>query len=50
MNIVVLGAAISKLGFGGEEIENSIKSIFARKGDNVVEANINALRAGMNIA
>lgn len=49
MNIVVLGAAISKLGFSAEEIENSIRSIFARKGDNVVEANIKALRAGMKI-
>ncbi|MCB5268368.1 MAG: indolepyruvate oxidoreductase subunit beta [Candidatus Cloacimonetes bacterium] len=49
MNIVVLGAAIAKLGFSNEEIEASIKAIFARKGENVVESNIAALRAGMQI-
>lgn len=49
MNIVVLGAAIAKLGFTEEEIANSIKAIFARKGESVVESNLRALQAGMNI-
>jgi len=50
MNIVVLGAAIDKLGFSSQEIENSIKAIFARKGDTVVEANLRALKAGIDIS
>lgn len=47
MNIVVLGAAIDKLGFSAAEIENSIKAIFGRKGDQIVEANLRALNAGI---
>lgn len=47
MNIVVLGAAITHLGFTAEEIEDSIKSIFSRKGDAIVQSNLKALQAGM---
>lgn len=50
MNIVVLGAAIAKLGFEAHEIQQSIKAIFARKGDNVVESNLRALTAGMELS
>ena len=49
MNIVVLGAAIKHLGFTKQEIEDAIKTIFARKGDVIVEANLRALQAGMLI-
>lgn len=49
MNIVVLGAAIAKLGFSRDEIEDSIKAIFARKGETIVEQNINALNAGIKL-
>ena len=49
MNIVVLGAAIDKLGFSPEEIHNAITDIFARKGEAIVEANIKALNAGMGM-
>ncbi|MEN6444829.1 MAG: indolepyruvate oxidoreductase subunit beta [Candidatus Cloacimonas sp.] len=47
MNIVVLGAAITHLGFTLEEIEEAIKVIFAPKGEAIVEANLRALQAGM---
>lgn len=47
MNIVILGAAIKHIGFSPEEISGAITDIFARKGENVVEANINALKAGI---
>ncbi|MBI9032181.1 indolepyruvate oxidoreductase subunit beta [bacterium] len=46
MNMVILGAAVKTLGFSLEQIENSIKEIFGKKGDAIVEANIKALRAG----
>ncbi len=48
MNIVMLGAAISKLGFSKSEIEDAITAIFKAKGDAIVEANIRALDAGIN--
>jgi indolepyruvate ferredoxin oxidoreductase beta subunit len=47
MNVVVLGAAIKHLGFTQEEIEEAIKSIFARKGELIVDANLRALQAGI---
>ncbi len=47
MNIVVLGAAITHLGFSQEEIEEAIKTIFAPKGEAIVEANLRALLAGI---
>ncbi|MCK9556782.1 MAG: indolepyruvate oxidoreductase subunit beta [Candidatus Cloacimonetes bacterium] len=50
MNIIVLGAAIKHLGFSETEIVESIKSIFSRKGESIVESNINALQAGMAIS
>ncbi len=45
-NIVMLGAASSYLGVGFESLENSIRAIFGRKGDEVVRLNIKALNAG----
>jgi indolepyruvate ferredoxin oxidoreductase beta subunit len=47
MNIVVLGAAIKHLGFSFEEIAEAIKTIFAAKGETIVEANLRALQAGI---
>jgi len=47
MNIVVLGAAIKHLGFSAVEIQDSIKAIFASKGEAIVEANLNALQSGI---
>ncbi|MDD4687129.1 MAG: indolepyruvate oxidoreductase subunit beta [Candidatus Cloacimonetes bacterium] len=48
MNIVVLGAAIKQLGFSADEIGESIKSIFVRKGEAIVDANLRALQAGIS--
>jgi indolepyruvate ferredoxin oxidoreductase beta subunit len=50
MNIVVLGAAINRLGFSEEEISESIKAIFANKGESIVEANLRALDAGIKLS
>lgn len=49
MNIVMLGAAISHLGFEEAEIAEAIRAIFASKGEAIVEANIRALQAGIAV-
>ena len=45
-NIVMLGAASPFIDLPYEALEEAIKEIFLRKGDKVIDANINALRAG----
>jgi len=50
MNIVMLGAASKHLGFAPEEFEQAIQTIFARKGELIVEANLRAFRAGLENA
>ncbi|MBR5249977.1 MAG: indolepyruvate oxidoreductase subunit beta [Bacteroidales bacterium] len=49
-NMVLLGAASPYLGMEAEKIEAGIERIFGRKGQEVVEANIQALRAGREVA
>ena len=49
-NIVLLGAAAPFLGIDIEELEEGIRTIFGRKGEQVVEMNIKALRAGCEYA
>lgn len=49
-NIVMLGAASPFIDIPYEALENAIKEIFLRKGDKVIEANINALSAGRTYA
>lgn len=49
-NMVVLGAASKYLRIDIEKLEKAIRSIFGRKGEEVVMANINALRAGREVA
>ncbi|MDR2890193.1 MAG: indolepyruvate oxidoreductase subunit beta [Alistipes sp.] len=49
-NIVLLGAAVPFLGLGLDKFEQGIRAIFGRKGDEVVEANIKALKAGWDYA
>lgn len=49
-NIVILGAATPFLGLSIEEVESGIKSLFKTKGEDVIESNIKALRAGYNFA
>lgn len=45
-NVVILGAACPFLDISYEELQKAIKAIFGRKGDDVVETNLNALKAG----
>jgi indolepyruvate ferredoxin oxidoreductase beta subunit len=49
-NIVVLGAASPFLDIEFEYLENAIKSIFKRKGQEVIDVNIAALNAGREFA
>ena len=49
-NIVVLGAASPYLGLSYESLEKAIDSIFAKKGKELVEMNLNALAAGKDAA
>ena len=48
-NIVLLGATIPFLGIDYEKIQDSIREIFQRKGDAIVELNLKALAAGKEI-
>ena len=49
-NMVMLGAASPFIGIGFSEIENGIRVIFARKGEKVVNINLEALRRGRQFA
>ena len=45
-NIVMLGAALPFFNISAESFEEGIRKIFAKKGDKVVDVNIQALRSG----
>ena len=49
-SMVVLGAASKYLRIDIEKLEDAVRSIFGKKGDAVVDANISALRAGRAVA
>ncbi len=49
-NIVMVGAASAYLEIPFEKLEEGIKSIFGRKGEDVVNLNLEALRAGRQAA
>ncbi len=49
-NMVLLGAASPYIDMPVEDIESAIRSVFAAKGENIVEANIKAFRAGRSKA
>lgn len=49
-NMVLLGAASPFLGMDAKNIEDGIERIFGRKGAEVVDLNIKALRAGRAVA
>ena len=49
-NIVLLGAAAPFLGIDAEKLEAGIRAIFARKGQEIVEMNLAAFRAGYQYA
>ena len=49
-NMVILGAASPFLGIEFEKLEKAIRAIFGRKGDEVIQTNLNALALGKNFA
>ena len=49
-NMVMLGAASPFLDIPYESLENGIKKIFGRKGERIVNVNIDALKAGRDFA
>lgn len=49
-NIVLLGAAAPFVGIEADKLEDGICSIFERKGEQVVEMNLKAFRAGLEYA
>ncbi|MDR3194689.1 MAG: indolepyruvate oxidoreductase subunit beta [Tannerella sp.] len=49
-NIVMLGASVPFLGIEYGKIAEGIRSIFGRKGDEIVELNLKALKAGYEAA
>ena len=49
-NIVLLGAASLFLGIEVEKIEDGIRNVFGRKGEAIVEMNLKAFRAGLEVA
>lgn len=46
-NVILLGASLKALGIDREMVENAIRTVFGRKGESVVEANIKALAIGI---
>ncbi len=48
-NMVLLGAAAPYLEIDFAELENAIRNIFGRKGEDVVNANIAAIKAGREV-
>ena len=49
-NIVMLGTAAPFIGIEYNKIEDGIRRIFGRKGEEVVEMNLKALKAGYDVA
>jgi indolepyruvate ferredoxin oxidoreductase beta subunit len=49
-NMVILGAASPFLGIGYKELQQAIRNIFRKKGDDVVQVNLDALQAGRDVA
>jgi indolepyruvate ferredoxin oxidoreductase, beta subunit len=49
-NMVILGAAAPLIDMTYESLENAIRKLFGRKGEDVVETNLKALKAGRELA
>lgn len=49
-NMILLGAAQKALGIEMEKLENAVRKVFGRKGEQVVGANIKALALGASMA
>ena len=50
VNMVLLGAACPFLGIDSKEIEKAVHTIFGRKGEKVVQQNLEAIQAGRDAA
>jgi len=48
--MVILGAASSFISLPFESLENGVRQLFMRKGEEVVDLNLKALRAGRGAA
>jgi len=49
-NIVILGAASPFIDMSFESLENAIRKLFERKGEEIVETNLKALKAGRDFS
>ncbi|MFA4851219.1 MAG: 2-oxoacid:acceptor oxidoreductase family protein [Bacteroidales bacterium] len=49
-NMVILGAASPFINMPFEKLENAVKTIFGRKGEEVVNVNLQCLKAGRKLA
>jgi len=49
-NMVILGAASSYISLPFESLENAVRQLFSRKGEEIVDLNLKALRAGRDAA
>ncbi|UBM63053.1 indolepyruvate oxidoreductase subunit beta [Candidatus Sulfidibacterium hydrothermale] len=49
-NIVVLGAASPFIGLKYESLENAVRQLFGKKGEEIVNLNLQALKAGRDFA
>jgi indolepyruvate ferredoxin oxidoreductase beta subunit len=49
-NMVILGAASSFISLPFESLENAVRQLFSRKGEELVDLNLRALRAGRDAA
>jgi indolepyruvate ferredoxin oxidoreductase, beta subunit len=49
-NIVILGAASKYIDMSYDSLENAIRKLFGRKGEDVVETNLKALKAGRDLS
>jgi indolepyruvate ferredoxin oxidoreductase, beta subunit len=49
-NIVILGAASPYIDMPFKSLEEAVKSLFGRKGEEIVEVNLKALRAGRELS
>jgi len=48
-NIVMLGAAMDIIGIREAYIEKALRTLFSRKGEEVIQMNLSALKAGQNL-
>ena len=49
-NMVLLGALAPFINMDVEKIEDGIRRVFASKGDAIIESNLKAFRAGLELA